>query len=164
MAVVWPGPLIAADPPSVSSAPAKLTIPPLPPAHRDPALPPLTEQAAWREGLLSVRLNGQAVSLGGLFVEAPDGRLAAQLALLDAWRIRTDAARVLTFQGAPYYPLDAIPGISIGGSAFVASGGGSLSTIMLKICSRVSAGTATNANTRMAMLCTAALTAKALND
>ena len=113
MAVVWPGPLIAADPPSVSSAPAKLTIPPLPPAHRDPALPPLTEQAAWREWLLSVKLNGQAVSLGGLFVEAPDGRLAAQLALLDAWRIRTDAARVLTFQGAPYYPLDAISGISI---------------------------------------------------
>ena len=119
MAAAWSGPQVeagapsAGPPPSVSSAPAKETRPSLPPARRDPVLPPLAEQSAWREWLLSVRLNGQAVSLGGLFVESPDGTLAAQLALLDAWRIRTDANRVITFQGAPYYPLEAIPGAAI---------------------------------------------------
>src|SRR3954452_6274174 len=118
LAVVWSCPQAKggappsrpATTPSVSSAPAKLVRPALLPARRDPVLPPLVEQAAWREWLLSVRLNGQAVSLGGLFVEAPDGTLAAQLALLDAWRVRIDGARVITFQGAPYYPLQAIPG------------------------------------------------------
>jgi outer membrane usher protein len=118
LAVVWSCPQAKggappsrpATTPSVSSAPAKLVRPALPPARRDPVLPPLVEQAAWREWLLSVRLNGQAVSLGGLFVESPDGTLAAQLALLDAWRVRVDGARVITFQGAPYYPLQAIAG------------------------------------------------------
>jgi hypothetical protein len=81
----------------VSSAPAKEAAPTLPPARRDPVLPPLSEQDAWREWLLSVRLNGENVSQGGLFVESPDGRLAAQLALLEAWRVRTDSAEVLTF-------------------------------------------------------------------
>ena len=58
-----------------------------------------------------MRLNGQAASQGGLFVEAPgDGRLAAQLALLEAWRVKVDSAKVITFGGEPYYPLSAIPG------------------------------------------------------
>ena len=97
-------------PPSVSSAPAKQELPTLGPARRDPLLPPLHEPAGWHELLLAVVLNGQTVSAGGLFVERSDGRLAAQLALLEAWRIRTEVADVLTFQGAPYYPLDAISG------------------------------------------------------
>lgn len=96
--------------PRVGSAPAKQVAPTLPPARRDPVLPPLVEHEAWREWLLSVRLNGQAVSQGGLFVEAPAGGLAAQLALLEAWRVKTDPAQVLTFEGQPYYPLAAIQG------------------------------------------------------
>ena len=103
-------PAAAQEPASFSSAPAKETRPALSPAHRDPVLPPLEGQTAWRELLLSVELNGQAVSVGGLFVEAPDGRLAAQLALVEAWRIQTETAQVLTFGGEPYYPLDAIQG------------------------------------------------------
>lgn len=98
------------SPPSVSSAPAKQVRPALPPARRDPLLPPLVDHEAWREWLLSVHLNGQTVSQGGLFVEAPDGALAAQLALLEAWRIKIDPTRVLTFEGQPYYPLAAIAG------------------------------------------------------
>jgi outer membrane usher protein len=98
-------------PPSVSSAPAKRLLPPARELRRDPVEPPLPAEPAWREWLLTVTLNGRKASEGGLFVEPPgsDG-LAAQLALLQAWRVRTDAARVITFQGEPYYPLDAIPG------------------------------------------------------
>lgn len=110
---VLPARLASAQPdplPRVSSSPAKETQPSLPPARRDPLLPPLAEPSDWRELLLAVELNGQPASGGGLFVERSDGRLAAQLALLDAWRVRTEVAQVLTFQGAPYYPLDAIPG------------------------------------------------------
>ena len=113
MALAIAGPAVtatAAEPPSVSSAPAKEAVPVLGPARRDPVLPPLPEPASWHELLLSVELNGRAVSLGGLFVEEAGGRLAAQLALLEAWRIQTDLTRVLTFAGEPYYPLDAIPG------------------------------------------------------
>jgi outer membrane usher protein len=98
----------------VHSAPAKQAVPPSRVLRRDPVEPPLQEQAAWREWLLAVELNGQRVSQGGLFVEAPDGKggLAAQLALLTAWRIRTDTSRVIGFEGEPYYPLEAIPGAS----------------------------------------------------
>ncbi|MEK0081962.1 fimbria/pilus outer membrane usher protein [Benzoatithermus flavus] len=79
--------------------------------RRDPVEPPLQEQAAWREWPLTVELNGRRASQGGLFVEPPGGGpLAAQLALLEAWRIRTDPVRIITFEGEPYYPLDAIPG------------------------------------------------------
>jgi outer membrane usher protein len=103
-------PVLADGPPSFNSAPAKETLPALVPAYRDPVLPPLPDPADWHEILLSVELNGQPVSEGGLFVEAGDGRLAAQLALVEAWRIRTDLAQVVTFAGEPYYPLDAIQG------------------------------------------------------
>ncbi len=103
-------PALADGPASFSSAPAKETLPALSPAYRDPVLPPLPDPALWHEILLSVQLNGQSVSEGGLFLEGSDGRLAAQLALVEAWRIRTDAARILTFAGEPYYPLDAIAG------------------------------------------------------
>lgn len=98
--------------PNVVSAPANQVRPTLAPARRDPLLPPLHEPAEWHELLLAVDLNGQPVSGGALFVEGPEGRLAIQLALLEAWRIRTAVASVLTFQGAPYYPLDTIPGAS----------------------------------------------------
>jgi outer membrane usher protein len=97
--------------PSISSAPAKQPVPTLRVLRRDPVEPPLEDQAVWREWPLTVELNGRHASEGGLFVEPPGGgALAAQLALLEAWRIRTDPDKVITFQGEPYYPLDAVPG------------------------------------------------------
>ncbi|HMQ28701.1 MAG TPA: fimbria/pilus outer membrane usher protein, partial [Acidimicrobiales bacterium] len=105
-----PAALAEPAPPSFQSAPFQETRPVLSPARRDPLLPPVEEPAGWRELLLSVRLNGQTVSQGGLFVESRDGRLAAQLALVEAWRLKVDVAAVLTFGGEPYYPLDAIAG------------------------------------------------------
>lgn len=95
----------------VNSAPARQAAPVSRVLHRDPVELPLVETEAWQELLLSVRLNGQVVSQGGLFVEDPkDGGLAAQLALVEALRIRVDPDRVITLHGEPYYPLAAIPG------------------------------------------------------
>ena len=98
--------------PSASSAPARQLLPTARELRRDPVRPPLPAQPAWQEWVLAVTLNGRKVSQSGLFVEPPDGggSLAVQLALLDTWRIRTDTDRIITFQGEPYYPLDAIPG------------------------------------------------------
>ena len=80
---------VAPERASFSSAPAKETRADLVPGT--PRSGPAAAGGARRPGarwLLSVELNGQAVSQGGLFVEAPDGRLAAQLALVEAWRIQ----------------------------------------------------------------------------
>ena len=110
LAVAGPAERAAAQVPSYSSAPAKEAVPTLAPARRDPVLPPLPEPPAWHEILLSVELNGRLVSQGGLFVEDADGRLAVQLALIEAWRIEADLTQVLTFAGEPYYPLDALGG------------------------------------------------------
>ena len=107
---VPPAPAMPALLPSVSSAPAKEVLPTLSPARRDPILPPLLEHEAWHEWLLSVELNGQVVSQGGLFVEAPQVGSRPQLALLEAWRLKVDTARIVTFRGEPYYPLSAIAG------------------------------------------------------
>lgn len=94
-----------------NAAPQKRLVPPARELRRDPVEPEQVVQPGWREWLLAVTLNGREASDGALFVEPPDGgSLAAQVALLEAWRIRTDSGRVLTFQGEPYYPLDAIPG------------------------------------------------------
>lgn len=82
--------------------------PPLTP-RRDPLDLPLRDEERWQEWLLSVRLNGLEVS-GGTFVirEPATGRLAVPVEELRRWRLRVDRDRILTFQGMPYYPLDAI--------------------------------------------------------
>lgn len=80
-------------------------------ARRDPLDRPLREEERWREWLLSVRLNGLEVSGGALVLREPDsGRLAVSVEEMRRWRLRVDRDRILTFQGMPFYPLDAIPG------------------------------------------------------
>jgi hypothetical protein len=102
-------------PPSASAAPAKSALPTARELRRDPVEAPLIDPppgGAWRELLVSVNLNGRAVSQGTLFAErqGDGGTLAIQLAALELWRVGTDASRVITFQGEPYYPLAAIEG------------------------------------------------------
>lgn len=106
-----PSPAPVSAIPRVQAAPARQLVPPKRELRRDPVEPPQAAEPGWREWLLAVTLNGRAAAGDGLFVEPPGGGgLAAQLALLETWRVRTDTARILTFEGEPYYPLDAIPG------------------------------------------------------
>ncbi len=82
-----------------------------PTPRRDPLDLPLREEDKWREWLLTVELNGNRVSEGAYLIEDPEsGRLAAPVEELRRWRIRIERDRILTFQGMPFYPLDAIPG------------------------------------------------------
>lgn len=80
--------------------------------RRDPLGLPLLDQERWTEWVLSVELNGEPVSDGVIFIEEPDtGRLAVELATAEAWRLIIDRDAILTFEGVPFYPLDAIPGV-----------------------------------------------------
>ncbi|MEZ5905387.1 MAG: fimbria/pilus outer membrane usher protein, partial [Geminicoccaceae bacterium] len=46
-----------------------------------------------------------------IFIEDPvSGRLAVELATAEAWRLIIDRDAILTFEGVPFYPLDAVPG------------------------------------------------------
>ncbi len=85
----------------------------VPPLRRDPVRPPLREDERWRESIFSVRINGYPVSDGAFFIEDPaGGRLAVELDTAREWRLLIDTDKVLTFQGLPFYPLDAIPGLT----------------------------------------------------
>jgi hypothetical protein len=80
--------------------------------RRDPIEPPLLDHQRWIEWVLSVTLNGREMPEGILFIEEPrTGRLAVELSIAQAWRLRIDPDRVLTFDGVPFMPLDAIPDI-----------------------------------------------------
>ncbi len=82
-----------------------------PTPRRDPLDLPLREEERWRELLLSVELNGRSVSEGAYLIEDPEsGRLAVPVEELRRWRLRMRRDRILTFQGMPFYPLDAVPG------------------------------------------------------
>lgn len=82
--------------------------------RRDPVEPPLLDGEATRSWVFAVRLNGESVSLGSVFLEEPaTGRLLAQVAQLRLWRVRVDETRVVGFQGEAFYPLDAIPGARV---------------------------------------------------
>jgi outer membrane usher protein len=76
--------------------------------RRDPLEPPLGPDG-WREWVFAVTLNGEEVSKGSLVAEEPgSGRLAIPLAQLRLWRVRVDPARVVTLQGEPFLPLEAL--------------------------------------------------------
>jgi len=88
--------------------------PPLPTPRRDPLGLPLTEEDRWEEWLLAVTVNGETVSEGAYVIREPGtGRFAVRVEDLRRWRLRVDRDRILTFQGVPFYPLDAVPGIRI---------------------------------------------------
>lgn len=79
--------------------------------HRDPILPPIDPQQAWTEQLYGVTLNGLAVSDATIFAkETATGRLVVELAEARRWRLRIDEDRVVTLNGQPFYPIDAIAG------------------------------------------------------
>ncbi|WP_027135782.1 fimbria/pilus outer membrane usher protein [Geminicoccus roseus] len=79
--------------------------------HRDPILPPLDPQQAWTEQLYAVILNGQPVSDAAIFaLETATGRRVVELAEARRWRLVIDEDRVVTLNGQPFYPLDAIAG------------------------------------------------------
>jgi outer membrane usher protein len=76
--------------------------------RRDPVEPPLGPDG-WREWVFAVVLNGEEVSKGSLVAEEPgSGRLAVTVAQLRLWRIRVDPAAVVTLQGEPFLPLEAL--------------------------------------------------------
>jgi outer membrane usher protein len=84
---------------------------PGPVRRRDPLDVPLLPDDEWLEWLLRVVLNGQPVSEGALFLRGPEGRFAARVLDLRAWRVRLDEADIITLNGEPFYPLDALPGL-----------------------------------------------------
>ncbi|GBD43422.1 F1 capsule-anchoring protein [bacterium HR40] len=82
--------------------------PPLTP-RRDPLDLPLREEERWQEWLLAVKLNGLEVSSGTLVIrDRATGRVAVPVEEIRRWRIRIEQDRILTFQGTPWYPLDAL--------------------------------------------------------
>ena len=78
--------------------------------RRDPVEEPLLESDRWNELILTVILNEQNMGDTAFFVENPKSkRLAVLLSDLVRWRLKTDPDKIITFQGQPFYPLDAIP-------------------------------------------------------
>ncbi|MDX6751053.1 fimbria/pilus outer membrane usher protein [Geminicoccaceae bacterium 1502E] len=83
--------------------------------RRDRVEPPLLPEDGWQVLLFAVTLNGEMVDGKGTVAlrEPESGRLALPVPRLRAWNVRIDPAAVLTFEGEPFYPLDAIPGATV---------------------------------------------------
>ena len=47
-----------------------------------------------------------------MFILGPEGQWAARVVDLRAWRVRIDESRIMTFNGEPFYPLNALEGLS----------------------------------------------------
>jgi outer membrane usher protein len=78
-----------------------------------PAVPPLIAPAAReQELLLQVDVNAQGLADTALVLRGADGRIAVPADSLDQWRLRRPDAAPRFSNGAPYYPLDAIPGVT----------------------------------------------------
>jgi outer membrane usher protein len=106
----------AAAPPAAASGVLVGTAPDTagtPYRRRDPLDLPLLDQDAWQEWLVSVVVNGATLSEGAVALRAADGRWAARVIDLRHWRLRLDEALITTYNGEPFYLLDAIPGLSL---------------------------------------------------
>jgi outer membrane usher protein len=78
-----------------------------------PAVPPLIAPAAREEELLlQVDVNAQGLADTVLVLRGADGRIAVPVDSLDRWRLRRPEVAPRFSNGAPYYPLDAIPGVT----------------------------------------------------
>ena len=78
-----------------------------------PAVPPLIAPAAREEELLlQVDVNAQGLADTALVLRGADGRIAVPADSLDRWRLRRPDVAPRFSNGAPYYPLDAIPGVT----------------------------------------------------
>ncbi len=95
---------VAAPPASAAATPIR---------RRDPLALPLLPAGEWREWLLAVTINGELVSDGAVLLRGPKQEWAVRVVDLRAWRVRLDEARITTFNGEPYYPLAALPGVAV---------------------------------------------------
>jgi outer membrane usher protein len=78
-----------------------------------PAVPLLIAPAAREEELLlQVDVNAQGLADTVLVLRGADGRIAVPVDSLDQWRLRRPDVAPRFSNGAPYYPLDAIPGVT----------------------------------------------------
>ena len=78
-----------------------------------PAVPLLIAPAARDEELLlQVDVNAQGLADTVLVLRGVDGRIAVPVDSLDRWRLRRPDVAPRFSNGAPYYPLDAIPGVT----------------------------------------------------
>ena len=78
-----------------------------------PAVPLLIAPAAREEELLlQVDVNAQGLADTALVLRGADGRIAVPADSLDRWRLRRPDVAPRFSNGAPYYPLDAIPGVT----------------------------------------------------
>jgi outer membrane usher protein len=78
-----------------------------------PAVPLLIAPAAREEELLlQVDVNAQGLADTVLVLRGVDGRIAVPVDSLDRWRLRRPNVAPRFSNGAPYYPLDAIPGVT----------------------------------------------------
>ena len=82
--------------------------------RRDPLDLPLLEEDRHTEWLLAVSMNGELRPEAVFVIEEPGtGRLLVELATAYSWRLRVDEDAIVTYQGLPFYPLDATPGIGL---------------------------------------------------
>ncbi|MCB2055724.1 MAG: fimbrial biogenesis outer membrane usher protein [Geminicoccaceae bacterium] len=71
----------------------------------------MLEEDRWREWLLAPVINGEARAEAAFLVQDPvTGRLAVELETARRWRLVIDPDAVLSFQGQPFLPLDAVDG------------------------------------------------------
>jgi outer membrane usher protein len=78
-----------------------------------PAAPPLVAPAARvEELLLLVDVNAQGLADTVLVLRDVDGRIAVPVDSLDRWRLRRPGVAPRFHDGTPYYPLEAIPGVT----------------------------------------------------
>lgn len=81
--------------------------------HVPPTAPlRLAPEASEEELLLQVDVNAQGLTDTVLVLRSPDGRIAVPVDSLDRWRLRRPDAAPRFHDGAPYYPLDAILGVT----------------------------------------------------
>jgi outer membrane usher protein len=78
-----------------------------------PAVPPLIAPAAREEELLlQVDVNAQGLDDTVLALRGADGRIRVPVDSLDRWRLRRPEVAPHFHDGTPYYPLDAIAGVT----------------------------------------------------
>ncbi len=73
--------------------------------------PGASVEAALRQILLTVRINGELAAENALLLESEDGRLSARVADLRDWRLSPPGSR-FRYEGEEFAPLDAFPGLS----------------------------------------------------
>ena len=78
--------------------------------RRDPLDLPLLQSEEWLESLTSVVLNGETVTEGAYAIQGPDDQWALRVVDLREWRVILDEARIMTFNGEPFYEVDNLDG------------------------------------------------------